>query len=431
METLEQRIKRLELATERILTHPVTDSFSALIEPNRRVFKDFRIVYATDNLRSEFGGVSLDSIENECPAVSKYFGAPGLLFYDDELYETTKRDGFAKFPLDYSVSFDTQVAEAFRVYEEGKKVADWEWFVKLVQLVKVGDGQFNFDYTFYIVEDLVHTYDESNLRPFNTIRALKRLDHLDEQAFADDPRNPKFNGDRASAGRQAAEAIYSFQESKEIQQSLVRRKGLKLVLMRAMLLRWEAKRNHHENLLKLVAYSVDCLGRFGKMELYFAWKLLKHGDKHRFFGSLLQPSDVAMEKINGMSWDLFSLRHQETMASNSQHGMFYIPFIATFDRRFKELFAACPIRCMLVDDRYKRTNVIFFDELEFFADLNLALDEATKSRLSNTDAKIARLSSSLRGTDLDEHLGELENECKKFLSVVRANTYETSRGNRQ
>ncbi|WP_292557879.1 hypothetical protein [Methylobacter sp.] len=415
LETLEQRIHRFERTTDIILRHPMSSTFAELIERSRNDFKGFRLLYSTDNLDSNFGGVLLSSIEDICPAISRYFGASGLLFYDDEIYEEVQNIGAISFPLDYSVSFDTQVAEAFRCYEDGKNISEWEWFYQLIKLVKGKESKFNFDYTFYMVEDLLHTFDHTNLRPFNTVRALKRFDHFDVDSFLENPKIPRFNDDRTTAGRRAADAISSFQSSEDIRRSLDRRKGLKLILMKAMKLRWEDKKGHLANLDKLVEFSVEHLGRFAKMELYFGWKLLKYGDRYRFFGQLMQKSENAIQKLNGMSWDLYSLRHQETMSIKSKYGRFYVPFIATFDRRFKELMKACPIRCVLIDDRDKRINTIFVDEYEFFQDVNIALNSSTQSRLSDPEEKIKRLKNNVSSYELDGKLDILESECRDIV----------------
>lgn len=412
-----RRINRLEKATEIILQHSRDSSFSDLIEPNKDVFRGFRLVYATDNLNSNFNGISLSEIEVTCPSITKYFAASGLLFYDDELYDQTLRQGAVAFPIDYSVSFDTQVAEAFRIYEEGKDVSNWGWFENLIDFIKSRHRSFNFDYTFYILEDLINTFDHTNQRPFNTIRALKRLDHLDIEQFKSNPKKPIFNESRENSGKRAADTIASFQNSPDILSSLTRRKGLKLVLMKAMELRWLNKEDYLGNLEKLIIFCIENIGRFPKLELYFSWKLLKYGEKYRFFGHLMQPTVKAIEKLNGMSWDLYSLRHQETMASMSKNGKFYIPFIASFDRRFKELMSACPIRCMLIDDQYKRLNLMFFDEYEFFQDIKEAIDTETYSKLSDPSEKLARLSVSMLSEEMDRRLKDLETNCRLIVGA--------------
>lgn len=417
IETKVDRIHRLEAATECIVRHPPSGSFSDLISSGGSSFKNFRLIYATENFETNFGGISLAEIEKRCPPISRYFAASGLLFYSDDLYRETIAAGRVGIPLSYSVSFDTQVAEAFRCYESGKNISDWDWFYTLVSFVK--EQEFNFDYTFYILEDLVNSLDLSNQRPFNTIRSLKMFDHIDFNAFQKNPKKPVFDEPREFAGKRAANALYAYQSSEDVKRSLARRNGMLLILMKAACLRWQSEDDLLSKLSKLIEYSLIHLGKFAKLEIYFGWKLLKYGRDLRFFSPLMQPSEKALLKINGMSWDLYSIRHQETMASNSKYGQFHVPFIATFDRRFKELIEACPIRCMLIDDRDGRINTIFFDELEFFQDVSASTNLSLYSQLRSPHEKIGRFEKVILEDELNASLSIMKEEFRELVANVR------------
>lgn len=308
VESAEVRIYRLEAALNCIIQHPPEASFNELVVLNLHTFKGFRLVYSTNHLDANYNGVLLSDIESLCPAISKYFYGTGLLFHSDKSYEELRLNGTFALPVYCSINFDTQVAEAFRCYEDVKCISQWDWFESLVRTIKEKD--FNFDYTFYLVEDLANSFDTTNNRPFNTIRALKRFDNLDFMAFQSNPRNPVFNDNRELAGKSAIETLYQFQNSDFIKRSLIRRKGLKLIMMKAMQLRWLAGKDFSKDLAGLVEYSITVLGKFGKLELYFAWKFLKSGHLYDFFRDILHPTEKALSKINGVSWDLFSLRHQ-------------------------------------------------------------------------------------------------------------------------
>jgi len=409
-----ERLHRLEAATERIVHHSPASSFKELIDGSGALLDGFRLVYASDNLESEFNGVSLANIEADCPSLARFFAGTGLLFHSTGIHEEMVRSGQVQLPIDYSVGFDTQVAEAFRLYESGKSISDWDRFCNLIQYVT--RHKFNFDYSFYIIEDLINAADHSNTRPFNTVRALKRFDFVDSVSLLENPKHPIFTESREDAGRRACDTLASFLSSNEIKRSLVRRKTLLTVLVKATCLFWKSPTEVLSNLSTLINFSLDHLGRFAKLELYFAWKLLKHGEGLRFFSPVCQPSEGALSKLSGMSWDLYSIRHQETMASYSRKGAFFVPFFATLDRRLKELRDACPIRCLLIDDRDQRLNTIFADELEFFTDINAASDSSTEARLRNPRAKIERLSRQVADSDIERLLTETLNECRSAIA---------------
>ncbi|QSX28705.1 hypothetical protein JYB88_10445 [Shewanella cyperi] len=409
-ETPQQRIMRLQHATNAVVMHDPSDSFTNLIENNESLFRGFRLVYSTNNLDAEFSHSSLREIEEHCPTLKKYFYGTGLLFYSENHYEDTKRKGRIEIPLDYSLSLDSNAAERFRVWEGGGSLDKEEnRFEGLVRFIKEGKEQgFNFDYSFFIIENLIDSMKPENHRPFNTIRALKRFDYLEYEKDSFDIRNPKFSESLEASGQRAIEALHAFHSSSEIKGFLDRRMGLYLILLKAILLREQKDLNLNKQMELLVEYSLDALGAFAKTEIYFAWKLLKHGKNFRFFDPISQLGKKSLHKIKGMAWDLFAIRYQETLASKSNIGDFYVPFFASFDNRFVELTKACPIRAVIIDDIDKRVMTIYLDEYEFMVDLNESISPELNHRLQDPDEKIKRMSRKLTAADLKLKADELE-----------------------
>jgi hypothetical protein len=401
---------RLQSAVNAILLHEPANSFRNLIENNEELFKGFRLVYSTNNLDSEFSHSSLKEIEEHCPTLKKYFYGTGILFYSDELYAATKRQGRIEIPIDYSLSLDSNAAERFRVWENGGSLDKEEGrFEGLVKFIKEGKEQgFNFDYSFFIIENLIDSMRPENHRPFNTIRALKRFDHLEYEKDSFSIRNPKFLETLEESGKRAIDALHAFHSSKEIKGFLNRRKGLYLILLKAVLLREQKNLGLGKQLEMLVEYSLDALGAFAKTEIYFAWKLLKHGKDLRFFDPVSQLGKKSLHRIKGMAWDMFAIRYQETLASKSNIGDFYVPFFASFDNRFVELAQACPIRAVLIDDVDKRVMTIHLDEYEFMVDLNQSITTELNHRLQDPAEKIKRMSERPTEEELDKRAAELE-----------------------
>jgi hypothetical protein len=407
---------RLQNAINAILMHDPSDSFKNLIEKNIELFKQFRLVYSTDNIDAEFSHSSLKSIEDDCPTLKKYFYGSGLLFYSDEHYKNTKLKGRIEIPLDYSLSLDSNAAERFRIWENGGSLdKEQDKFEGLVRFIKEGKYKgFNFDYSFFIIENLIDSMKLDNHRPFNTIRTLKRFDHLEYNKNSFNILNPEFTETREQAGKRAIEALHAFHSSKEIQGFLNRRKGLYLILLKAVLLREQKDLGLNERLRALIEFSLDTLGAFAKTEIYFAWKLLTHGKNFRFFDPISQISKKSLHKLRGMSWDLFAIRYQETLASKSNIGDFYVPFFASFDNRFVELAKACPIRALIIDDRDKRVMTIHLDEVEFIMDINNSITTQVNNRLQDPEEKIKRLSNKPSVESLDRKAVELEVELEKY-----------------
>ena len=157
MESRQQRFERLQRAMNEIVFHSPERSFSELIDDKRTLFKGFKLIYSTNHLDGDFAKSSLKSIEDECPVLKKYFYGNGLLFFTDELYDKTKDKGKITIPIDYSLSLDSNAAERFRAWEDGKSLdKSIDDFDKLVRFIKDGEGHgFNFDYSFFFNRKLL------------------------------------------------------------------------------------------------------------------------------------------------------------------------------------------------------------------------------------------------------------------------------------
>ncbi|MFC0336381.1 hypothetical protein SAMN05421848_1037 [Kushneria avicenniae] len=415
-ETPQQRIMRLQYAADAVIMHKTSDSFKNLIENNKNLFCGFRIIYSTDALEEKFSHSSLKKIEQHCPTLKKYFYGTGLLFYSEKLYEEIKAKGRIEISLDYSLSFDSNVAEKFRIWERGGSLdKDEKRFEGLVRFIKEGEGQgFNFDYSFFIIENLIDSMKLENHRPFNTIRALKRFDYLEYEKEFFDVRNPRFYESKECSGQRAIRTLHAFHSSSEVKGFLNRRMALYLILLKAIILKEQKNLCLSKKIELLIEFSLDALGAFAKTEIYFAWKLLKHGKSFRFFDPVAQLGKKSLQKIKGMSWDLFAIRYQETLASKSNVGDFYVPFFASFDSRFVELAKACPIRAVIIDDIGKRVITIYLDECEFMVDLSKAISPELNHRLQDPCEKIKRMSRKPTTADLKIKADELELALDKY-----------------
>lgn len=409
---------RFQRAANAIFMHKPSDSFERLIDNNKKLFQGFRVIYSTNNLDTDFSHSSLKDIEEHCPTLKKYFYGTGLQFYSDELYAALKSNGHIDLAIDYSLSLDSNAAERFRIWENGGSLdKDESRFEGLVRFIKEGAEQgFNFDYSFFIIENLLDSMKPDNHRPFNTIRALKRFDHLEYEKHSFDILKPKFLESVETSAQRAIETLHTFNSSNEIKAFLDMRTGLYLILLKAVLLRDQGGLTLYKQMEMIVEFSLDTLGVFAKVEIYFSWKLLKYGKTLRFFDPINQLGKNSLHKIKGMAWDLFAIRYQETRAEKSSVGDFYIPFFASFDNRFVELAQACPIRAVIIDDVDERIVTVYLDEQEFMADLSQSISAELNQRLQSPFEKIKRMSIKPTAGFLKSKATELEQVLQNIVN---------------
>ena len=392
-------------ANRLIISHDKNLSFNDLIEPNLTVFSNFRLMYSTNNTVSDFGYTSLDKIETQCSSLQKFFYGNGLLFFSKDIYQSQQRQKVVKIPLDYSLSFDSNVAEKFRIYENGGKLQPKDKF-KLENLLKfIKKYQFNFDYGFFCLENL-EFIEQKNERPFDTLRAIIRCNPLNNSLL-----------DIEQAGKLAISEMYNHFGIEVNSVFWQRRKLIYSMLLKAILINWQSSGEANFKLKEIIEFSLEKLGRFAKKEIYLSWKLFKNGDSLRFFHPINQPTKKILSKAKGMSWDFLSIEYQSTLAySLSQKGKFFVPFFASFDERFVEFREACPIQCMLFDDLNHEPHTYFDDELEFNQDISDAVESNFDlyNKLTNQTEILRRKNLLLNSNKLDCLISSLEKEVNEI-----------------
>lgn len=419
-ERKQERMMQLQVAFQAIVNHSLSKSFNDLIEKNINIFKGLKIIYSTENIESQLLDYPLKTIEEQCPYLKKFFYGQGLLFYTDEIYQQTK-EGQAQIKLDYSISFDSNIAEKFRIWENGGSLdKDTQRFSELVQFVK-NKGGMNFDYSFFVIENFFDSLNEKNDRPFNSIRALKRFDNLIYNQNSFDVYHPIFTESRESAGKRACEVFSTYYDNREIFLELhTNRKVLYLVLLKSILLKKDENIDSKDKLGLLVEFSLKKLGFFAKTEIYFGWKFLKYNDNLNFFDPIQTLGKNSLKKIRGMSWDLFSVRYLGKLVgmnrSANRGADFYIPFFVSFDNRFINLLKVCPIRAVIIDEEMRREFIVHLDELEFMEDINNSITEELNLELSDPNKKIKRMFKQIQCEVLEIEISKLEEELNIVIS---------------
>lgn len=389
------RIIKMHDAISRIVLASPTSSFADIIESDRESFRGLEVVYSTNSTTSEVLGGSFKSIEEKCPILKNYFYGSAVLFYTDVIYERTLSEGTINIPLEYSFVLDSNAAERFRIFENGGNLgADEESFDSLLRFLYGGDeGGLRMNFGFFMLENLENARNLSNMRPFNTIRAIKRCRSLVYSDGRVDIRNPKFTEGREEVGREAARTIYEYQSDAKIAELAFSRLVVYASLLKLAEMSMGDKRRRRDKLRDFIEFITDSLGKFAKLEAYIAWKFLKHGEDLRFFSPIMNPRPNMISKLKGMSWDIYSMRFLETMGSESRMADFYLPFFATYDNRFRELFDFCPVQAVVIDREIGQMTTVFLDEMDFQSDVRASLDSRSRDRLFGVDRRMGRLRS--------------------------------------
>ncbi|MBR8070943.1 hypothetical protein KDW23_26950 [Burkholderia cenocepacia] len=416
-------VEKIRRALTAIATAHHGASFQSIIESDRECFRGLHVTYATRATTLDIQDIQLDKIESECPLLKSFFDGTGLLFYTDEIYQQSL-NGKAPIKIDFSISLDKNVTDAVRLFVEGKQPSQPQNLYKLLKLAcGRGARSFNFDYFAYLSEEFEHFSVEGNNRPVQTLRALKKLDHFAPGALDESPGKPIFTVSEDEIDSIVQDTLKTVVFAEPMRYLQTRRLATYLVLLKAALLNWHGQqREPVQALEELVMFSLETLGKFPKAEIYFAWKLLGGaGEVPLFFTPVTQPTMKSLERLRSMSWDLTLFRMAELLSATPRtigtgHADFFVPFVASYDGKFREMVDACPLQAIVIDYTFKAVNLVFRDEFPFQRDLSTA-SERVMRKLNDHQASARRLHSDLDHQQLEREVRTLEQEALAHLAT--------------
>ncbi|WP_423762133.1 hypothetical protein [Burkholderia sp. NLJ2] len=381
------------------------------------------MTYATRATTLDIQDIQLDKIENECPLLKSFFDGTGLLFYTDDIYQQSL-NGKAPIKIDFSISLDKNVTDAIRLFVEGKQPSQPQNLYKLLHLAcGRGERSFNFDYLAYLSEEFEHFSVKGNNRPIQTLKALKKLDHFAPGALDEPPGKPIFTVSDDEIDTIVQDTLDTTVFSQPMHFLQTRRLATYVVLLKAALLNWHGQHSEPVQALEeLVSFSLETLGKFPKAEIYFAWKLLGGaGEVPQFFTPVTQPTLKSLERLRSMSWDLTLFRMAELLSATprsigTNNADFFVPFVASYDSKFREMVDACPLRAIVIDYAFKVVNLVFRDELQFQLDLSTA-SERVMRKLNDQHASAHRLHRDLDHEQLERAMRTLEQDALAHLAT--------------
>jgi hypothetical protein len=379
---------------------PIADAlFSALLNHDAAALEDIethraaecvsiRTVICTDAV----GAVDLDlglSVSSN-DYVTSFFEGPRAFFMSaGTSIQARLTGGQSNVLIDFSLSFDSNFAEKLRAVIAGEKVQqiDRARVIEILML-KARNRRVQFDVVPFLIENARLSRDDpSNARPLNTLIAFRALDHLDWDAFQNNPNHFAFDTPYdvlKDQLRPNAKAFLAEQQTSEhINHHEAKSAGTQALLLRfARLWHEERKQDKKRILSELLRFSIDKLGALQLTEMRLIWSGMTSNQGSPFFGPVMGRSNEMLQKIRGMAWDMTLLRVMEQIATASQIGSFFIPYFVSMDRRWRHLLRLNPVRLMLIDDTQRRVLFARADELEFQRVLGECIQTELRSEMT-------------------------------------------------
>ena len=211
--------------------------------------------------------------------VTSVFSGPRAVFVSPEISKQILSQGEkAIFPIDHSLSFDSNFAEKLRAMFNNENIPQFERDrVIAVLMLKANNPRVQLDVLPFLYENVrLACEDVDNLRPLNTLIAFRMLDHLNWEEFRHNPSQPDFGTDikrLKDALQPSADAFLSgLYADQSVNHMEVTTLGTQALLFRfAKLWRNNPRKNTEQILEELIQFSITKLGALPSTELSLIW----------------------------------------------------------------------------------------------------------------------------------------------------------------
>jgi len=379
-----------------------------------------RSAISTNNPTSASLDIDLEEITRQAPWITPLFLGPKIHFFSLSTSIQSRISGRSSIvPLDWSFSFDSNVAEKVRAYTNHENINKVEK-KRVITLLKI-KRKYNIqtDLMPFIFENMrLSRHNKENKRPLNTIAAFKMIEYIDWIKFDSNPNKPVFNCDTDKLLQEAEDTYNDLVNEKEVKKREYKALFTQVILFE-LAIQWLKKPNDPEFVFsQLIDFCVVQLKKLPKYELLIVWDFLKQPKKVRFFGPLADVGKKLIKDLKGIAWDISHLRTLETMSTMSQKGAFFIPFFVSFDEKFSEILKKNQISILVIDDRLKRMHSAGINELDFQIQLTKCMSDKVKE-LTSLQHSEKRRKSHIQEFDLKHILSHQEIELKEIADDCR------------
>ncbi len=294
-------------------------------------------------------GFSVNRTFSAGASVRSLFKTEKVLVLDGE----TARDmllGTAKYPIDFSISLDTQALSYLEPYIAGKSSARLpKDFIEVFEFIAREDVFV--DPIPYILENLHNIKDPAaanriftKLKAYEVLRTLD-LQHLQTHGSARSRLSPE---DLERRAQEHMARMFMNRDDRAFMKALtLRHQVMYSQLLKMVLIQLRSPRGSISiKMEEFAEFTHSQLALMSGRETALARAYFERGQDLTFFGSIQKNSPNLFKTLNGMAWDLWHVRQMEEAMTfkPSRQARYFFPALLTFDKRLIEVIDLYPLK---------------------------------------------------------------------------------------
>lgn len=349
------------------------------------ILKSYKLIINIKKHRNIFPPELLNHLVSEDTDFISYFPSGNILFVDNENIEEMIKNDTVDIGWDYSIMLDTNYTSYIEDFMNEKMNYNLESVYKTLDALL--SGKFNYDYTFYLLENYSNFFDsgkkkysnkhEGHIALYNNLFNVKLFGSIDSDEYK---KNKKL-----LLGLNEAEAHIA--TSKLINELLVdnslfellldTHKAMTLFLIGVWQIQFESKASAKNKIKKLMNYVTEKVGIYFEREFMIAFKYFEKNNSVGMLNKINKGGKQTdlLNKIENIAWDFMIPRVMEVYMAGHKLN-YFLPFTLSHDKKLKELIKHFEIKGFL----FNKEDMEFYpissvNTTTFFVDKGLRIEE--------------------------------------------------------
>lgn len=312
------------------------------------LIKDYKFVLAAE--KGAKPGFATNRIFSAGAAVRSLFKTDRVLVLDIDTLLEMETTGQSTYPIDYSISLDTQALSYLEPYMTGRSVsAIPKDFKEVFEFIARADVYV--DPMPYLMENLRNLDDPVAAdKIFGKLRAYEILRTIDEDWLGsrDIVRSVLSEQELSRRAQEHISRMYLDRSHHAAMNALTFRHQFQyccLLKMVSIQLN-SSKENVNEKVMAFLEFSHSQLATMTGRETALARAYFERGQNLAFFGKIQKKRPDILKQLDNMAWDLLHIRQLEEVLTlpSPMGGRYFFPALLTFDKRFIEVIDLYPLK---------------------------------------------------------------------------------------
>lgn len=374
-----------------------------------------RFIFASSN--GAIPGLSINHNFSATGVIRSLFKTDKVWLLDRTTLKEMYAQGCATFPIDYSISLDTQALSYLEPYindTSNRVPAD---FTEVFEFLARTDV--NVDPMPYLYENLFKKASDVDFdKIFSKYRAYEILRSLDlEHLHTNKQIRSNLSHEHLNIQTQKNLAKIMYDIDDHVKEHLNLRVDFYycILLKIAIIHFYRPKLTVVQKMEKLLDFMDTELTTICIRELIIAYEFFKHDTKIKFFGKIQNNNEDILQDLRNMAWDFFHIRQlEENSTIKCNEARYFFSSLLTFDKKFIQIIDLCPLKCIAYLDGIKQP-IPFYDDNAMNA-FNSFINEHTElnQRFFSNKAMISRSNRRKKRYSLKNLIDKLEIEISQY-----------------